>query len=97
MNCNAKKELSQHISASRTLYVKEPHVAREPRFGHPCSISRLLEIELLPIRLISSFNVSKINFSSNIIVMFYNKAFAIDTSAHHWCMQINRSIQTGID
>ena len=35
MNCNAKKELRQHISASRTLYVKEPHVAREPRFGHP--------------------------------------------------------------
>jgi hypothetical protein len=27
-----QKELSQHISASRT-YVKEPHVAREPRFG----------------------------------------------------------------
>jgi hypothetical protein len=38
MNCNAKKELSQHISTSRTLYVKEPHVAREPRFGHPRSI-----------------------------------------------------------
>jgi hypothetical protein len=33
-----KKELSQNISASRTLYVKEQHVAREPRFGHPCCI-----------------------------------------------------------
>jgi hypothetical protein len=33
-----KKELSQHISGSRTLYVKEPHVAREPRFGYPCYI-----------------------------------------------------------
>jgi hypothetical protein len=38
MNCNAKKELSQHISVSRTLYVKQPHVASELRFGHHCSI-----------------------------------------------------------
>lgn len=29
-----KKELSQHISASCTLYIKELHVACELPFGH---------------------------------------------------------------
>jgi hypothetical protein len=47
MNCNAKKkELSQHISASRTLYVKESYVAREPRFGYPCSIHFVSQVSV---------------------------------------------------
>ena len=37
MNCNAKRS-SANIFPLAAHYVKEPHVAREPRYGHPCYI-----------------------------------------------------------